>query len=36
MICKKNNEMVLLNTHSFQTPEFYKKLGYTEILKLSI
>lgn len=26
---------ILLNTYSFQAPEFYKKLGYTEILKLS-
>lgn len=26
---------ILLNTYSFQAPEFYRKLGYTEILKLS-
>lgn len=25
---------VLLNTYSFQAPAFYKKLGYTEALKL--
>lgn len=25
---------VLLNTYSFQAPAFYKKLGYTEVLKL--
>lgn len=26
---------VLLNTYSFQAPEFYKKLGYEEILKIN-
>lgn len=32
---QKGLKRILLNTYSFQAPEFYKKLGYTEILKLS-
>lgn len=31
---QKGLKRVLLNTYSFQAPEFYKKLGYTEVLKL--
>ena len=26
---------VLLNTYSFQAPDFYRKLGYTEIARIS-
>lgn len=32
---EKGMKRILLNTYSFQAPDFYKKLGYTEVLKLS-
>lgn len=32
---EKGFKRILLNTYSFQAPDFYKKLGYTEVLKLS-
>lgn len=32
---QKGLKRVLLNTYSFQAPAFYRKLGYTEILKIS-
>lgn len=32
---QKGLKRVALNTYSFQAPEFYQKLGYTEILKVS-
>lgn len=31
---QKGLRRVLLNTYSFQAPEFYKKLGYAEVLKI--
>lgn len=31
---EKGLKRILLNTYSFQAPEFYKKAGYTEILKI--
>lgn len=32
---EKGFKRILLNTYSFQAPDFHKKLGYTEVLKLS-
>ncbi|QPK94001.1 GNAT family N-acetyltransferase [Actinomyces sp. zg-332] len=35
-LAKQDNlKRILLNTYSFQAPDFYKKLGYTELFKIS-